>query len=301
MGTGHRKVQDKMTEAVSNEGVSEGTPAETVETPDAFQDGWKDVFEALPQDYGKLIEEPLKEHDRKYQELQEKWNSVKEIPQEYLSDPTRVTQAMQIMERIQQDPYNVLELMAQNLGVTIGEAQQIVQEAQQEQQQGPPVFTDDDDPRLKTMWDTIQQQNQRWEQAVGGLQGLEQQREQQALEYRESQKIDKQVGDLVNAGKIPNDPNDPSVQQFYVGDLLMRARIALDQGSRDPIGDGFKQQQQMLSFEEKRRQATTPQQSYPLFMPTNGAAPANAPKPPDTTTEDGRLALMQQIARQAAG
>lgn len=288
---------------VSNEsiesGVSEGIPAETQVTPDAFQDGWKDVFEALPQDYGKLIEEPLKEHDRKYQELQTKWNSVKDIPQEYLSDPNQISQAMQIMQRIQNDPYNVLQLMAENLGVTIAQAEQIVEE--QVQAQTAPVFTDDDDPRLKTMWDTIQAQNERWEQAVGGLQGLEQKREQQALEYQESQKIDKQVSELISTGKIPNDPNNPAVQQHYISDLMMRAKTALEQGSRDPIADGFKQQQEFLGFLGQRQQAAQPAQQYPLFMPTNGAAPANAPKPPDTSTADGRLALMQQIARQSSG
>jgi hypothetical protein len=281
-------------------GVSEGIPAETPETPDAFQAGWADVFEALPQDLRPLVEEPLKEHDRKYQELQTKWNSVKDIPQEYLSDPTQISQAMQIMQRIQNDPYNVLHLMAENLGVTIAQAEKIVEKEFQEQAQTAPVFTDDDDPRLKTMWDTIQAQNERWEQAVGGLQGLEQQREQQRLEQQESQKIDKQVSELISTGKIPNDPNNPQVQQRYVSDLMMRAKIALENGSKDPITDGFKQQQEFLGFLGQRQQAST-QQNYPLFMPTNGAAPANAPKPPDTSTADGRLALMQQIARQSSG
>lgn len=303
-----------MTEAVSDN--SSGTedsslssfsesnpPAETQEKPDAFQDGWKDVFEALPEDLRPLVIEPLKEHDRKYQELQTQWNSVKDIPQDYLREPTKISQAMQIMERIQNDPYNVLQIMAQNLGVTLGEAQQMVEEAQQQAQpqNGAPVFTDDDDPRLAQMWQTIQEQNARWENAVGGLQGLEQQRAQQALETQESQKIDRQVNELVTSGKIPNDPKDPGVQQHYIQDLMMRARIALDQGSRDPIADGFKAQQQFLGFLGQRQQSSAPTQSYPLFMPTNGAAPANAPKPPDTSTEDGRMALMQQIARQSAG
>jgi hypothetical protein len=281
-------------------GISEGTPAEVPEIADAFQDGWKDVFEALPQDYGKLIEEPLKEHDRKYQELQEKWNSVKDIPPQYLSEPEKISQAMQILDRIQNDPYNVLELMAQNLGVTIAQAEQIVEQQQAAQQSQQPVFTDDDDPRLRTMWETIQRQNERWEQAVGGLQSMEEQRAQKQMEQEESTKIDQQVQKLISEGKIPTDPNNPGVQQHYISDLMMRARIALDQGSRDPITDGFNSQQQFLGFLGQRQQSTT-QQNYPLFMPTNGAAPANAPKPPDTSTADGRLALMQQIARQSSG
>lgn len=295
-----------MTEALNGgdnplSGSSEGIPAETTPAPDAFQDGWKDVFEALPEDLRPLVTEPLKEHDRKYQELQTQWNSVKDIPQEYLKDPGQITQAMQIMERIQNDPYNVLELMAQNLGVTIAQAEKIVEAQTEAQQTTQPVFTDDDDPRLKQMWETIQKQNERWEQAVGGLQGLEEQRAQQTLEQQESQNIDNQVSQLISEGKIPNDPNNPAVQQNYVQDLMMRARIALDQGSLDPITDGFKAQQQFLGFLGQQQQAAAPKQNYPLFMPTNGAAPANAPKPPDTSTADGRLALMNQIARQAAG
>lgn len=281
--------------------LSENSPA----APDAFQDGWKDVLEMLPEDLRPLVIEPLKEHDRKFQEVQTNWNSVKDIPEDYRKDPERVSQAMQVLHRLENDPYNVLKLMAENLGVTISEAQQELEnqknpEPVQNQSQAP-VFTDDDDPRLKTMWDTIQRQNERWEQAVGGLQGLEEKRAQQALEQAESKKIDQAVNELVTTGKIPSDPNDPSVQQYYIGDLMMRAKIALDQGSKNPIADGFAAQQKFLGVLEQRQKATAPAQQYPLFMPTNGAAPANAPKPPDTSTEDGRLALMKQIAQASSG
>lgn len=285
----------------------EGTATPGNETPDAFQAGWSDVFDALPGDYRKLVEEPLKEHDRKYQELQTKWNSVKDVPQQYLeAGPDKITQAMQILERIQSDPHGVLNQMAEALGVSVGEVKQAIEDEQKQQEQQSqvlgekPVFTDDDDPRLRQMWDIIEKQNQRWEQAVNGLTQAEQTRLQQEYQAAEDRKIDEQITTLINEGKIPNDPNDPSVQQNFIGNLMMHAKIALDQGSKDPIMDGYKAQQQFLQFVGARQQSQAPK-NYPLFMPTNGAPPANAPKPPDTSTEDGRLALMQQIARQAAG
>lgn len=279
------------------------TAPEQQEVPDAFQSGWSDVFDALPGDYKKLVEAPLREHDKKYQELQTNWNSVKDIPEEYRKDPERITQAMKVLERINNDPYGTMELMAQQLGVEITQKQveQAVKEAEKQQvTPDGPVFTEDDDPRLQKMWDIIQQQNQRWEAAVGNLTQVEQERYQKEIQAQEDRKVDEQVTALINSGQIPNDPNDPNVQKYYVSDLMMRARIALDAGAKDPIAEGLKQQQQFLQFHGSRQQAAEPK-NYPLFMPTNGAAPANAPKPPDTTTEAGRLAIMQQIARQAAG
>lgn len=256
-----------------------------------FNQAWAPLFEALPESLRNLeqVRTPLKEWDKNYQSLQEKYKPFESVPENY-RNPEALNAAVNILENLNNNPHLVLSRLAEQLGVTFAEAKEIVDEVKE--QEPELEFSDDDDPRLKALNDQIRRQEERFNSFFEQQTQAEQERlvEQQAKV--EGSKIDQQVKALIDAGHFGTDPAD---QQVGIRGLMTRAKIHLDAGSRDPIGAAFAEQQAEYAVIAKRfqQQNRTPQNL--LFMPTGGQAPSTAPVAPDLDTQEGRFAYAKQI------
>ena len=281
-------------ETFSTENESLAT-TETGGGESGFNEAWKPLLDVLPEGMHPLIKEPLTQWDQNYQKLQEDYKPFKELPDAYRS-PERITQAMTVLSNLEANPHQVLQLLAENLGVSLAEAKEIVEEQQQEEEL---EFSEDDDPRLVALAKQLKDSEARQEQFFQA----QVEREQERLINEEAKvqgaAIDDQVRKILAAGHY----GDTKEQQGpLISDLMLRADYAFKNGSRDPIGDAFKAQQAVFGVVAQRVAPQAPKQNL-LFMPaSSGAAPENAPKGPDLDTEQGRAAharhIMEMLARQ---
>jgi DNA-binding transcriptional MerR regulator len=283
-------------ESSENSGTDSLATTETGGGDSGFNEAWKPLLDVLPEGMHPLIKEPLTQWDQNYQKLQEEYKPFKELPDAY-RNPERITQAMTVLGNLEANPHQVLKLLAENLGVSLAEAQEIVEEQQEQEEELE--FSEDDDPRLVALAKQIQQERE--ERKAFIQQQVE--REEQRLIAEEAKvqgaAIDDQVRGIINAGHYgaTKEQQAPLLQ-----DLMLRADYAFKQGSKDPIGDAFKAQQAVFGVVAQR---VAPQAQKPnlLFMPaSSGAAPENVGKGPNLDTEQGRAEaarhVMEMLARQ---
>jgi DNA-binding transcriptional MerR regulator len=257
---------------------------------------WSPLLDILPEQYRQMetVQNTLKGWDQNYEKLQQEYQPFKDLPEQYRS-PERITQAMTVLSNLEANPHQVLQLLAENLGVSLAEAKEIVEEAKEPELE----FSEDDDPRLPAMAKQIKEfkeaQQQFFEQQV--------QREEERMIAEEAKvqgaAIDDQVRGIIDAGHYGNTKEQ---QGPLIQDLMLRADYAFKQGSRDPIGDAFKAQQAVFGVVAQRVAPQAPKQNL-LFMPaSSGAAPENQGKGPNLDTEQGRSdaarAIRDMLARQ---
>ena len=253
-----------------------------------FNQAWKPLLDVLPEGMHPLIKEPLTQWDQNYQKLQEEYKPYKDLPEQYRS-PERITQGIEILRNLEANPHQVLRLLAENLGVSLAEAQEIVEEAAPEEEL---EFSEDDDPRLVALNNQLQQARAEQQQFIQ----MQIEREQERLVQEEAKvqgaAIDNQVREILAAGHYGNTKEQ---QGPLISDLMLRADYAFKNGSRDPIGDAFKAQQAVFGVVSQRVAPQAPKQNL-LFMPaSSGAAPENAPKGPNLDTEQGRADAARNI------
>lgn len=269
-------------------------PSESEGTGSGINEAWAPLLDALPEQLRTMesVTNPLKEWDKNYQTLQEQYKPFKELPDEW-RDPLKIGQAITIFDKLQNDTNGFLKELADYLGVSLADAKEIVKEQAPDQKPETPVvpleFTDEDDPRMAAMAKQLKDYEAKFDTFFQNQTAAEQKRINDQMAVEEGKKIDAQVTKLISDNVIQNDPT-------VLKDLMMRAKIALDQGSRDPIADAVKSQQETFGV-IKGMVAPKEQPQNLLFMPTNGAAPANGPKPPDLSTANGRIEMARQIAQ----
>lgn len=280
---------------------NEGTGNDSLATPDegsgdsGFNQAWAPLLDNLPEQFRKMdsVLEPLKSWDKNYQELQEKYKPYEALPEQF-RDPETLTASMNLFTHLNQDPQGFLGLLAQQLGVSLAEAKEIVEESQEEDT--PLEFNEDDDPRLVALAKQLEEERQRNSQFYEQYTQQEQAKIQQAEEFKYGQQIDAKVRGLIENGGIPKDQNG-NPDQTIMKDLMARATFLISQGSKDPITDAFNQQRELLSYATARQ---APAKPGLLFMPANaGAAPSNNPAKPDLSTANGRIEMARKIAEAA--
>lgn len=279
---------DSTVDVTTTEGTDSLAPTES--EGESFNQAWAPLLDALPEQLRTMesVTNPLKEWDKNYQKLQEEFKPFKELPEQY-RNPEYINQAGAIFERLQADPNGFLKLLAENLGVSLAEAKEIVKEEVKPEPVVPLEFGEDDDPRLPAMAKQIKEQQDRFDKYFQQQTEIEQKKINDAAAAEQGKLIDAQVTKLISDKVIPNDPE-------VLKDLMMRATIAMQQGSRDPITDAVKSQQ---AFTQQLQGRINPQPAKQplLFMPTTGAAPANGPTQPDLNTANGRIEMARQIAQ----
>ena len=280
--------------STENTGTDSLATSETGGGDSGFNEAWKPLLDVLPEGMHPLIKEPLTQWDQNYQKLQEEYKPYKDLPEAYRS-PERITQAMTVLQNLEANPHQVLQLLAENLGVSLAEAKEIVEEAKEEEE---PEFSEDDDPRLIALAKQIKEERAQRESWIQQQVAKEEERLVAEEAKVQGAAIDNQVRGIIEAGHYgtTKEQQGPLIQ-----DLMLRADYAFKNGSRDPIGDAFKAQQAVFGVVAQRVQPQQPKQNL-LFMPaSSGAAPANEGKGPNLDTEQGRAEaarhVMEMLAR----
>lgn len=277
------------------------TGNDSLATPESEGSGlnpaWSPLLDNLPEQIRNMpsVLEPLKQWDSNYNELQAKYKPYEHLP-EVFRDPETLQSAMNLWQNTMNDPRQTAMALAEHLGLTLGEAQQLENALEEEQEKVELEFDEDDDPRLAELYRQLEEEKNRNNQFFEQYTAAEEAKIQQAEEYQLGRQIDGQVQQLIEAGHIPRDAQGIP-DQVLLKDLMARATLAISQGSKDPIMDAFNAQQEMIQYTAARQ---APQKPGLLFMPASGgAAPANNPVAPDLSTSEGRIALARKYAEAA--
>lgn len=276
------------------------TGNDSLATPEAEGSGlnpaWSPLLDVLPEQFRVMpsVTDQLKQWDSNYNELQEKYKPYADLP-EVFRDPETLQSAMNLWQNTMHDPHQTARALAEHLGLTLSEAQQL-QEEIEEQEETPLEFNEEDDPRLAELYKQLEAEKARNSQFYEQYTAQEQAKIQQAEEHRMGQEIDGKVRQLIEGGHIPRDAQG-NPDQVLLKDLMTRANFLISQGSRDPIMDAYKAQQEIINYASARQ--APPKQPLLFMPPSGGAAPANDPKPPDLSTSEGRIALARKYAEAA--
>lgn len=285
----------------SEAGDSEGTVGT------GLNPSWEPVLALADPRTHDAMKEHLKSWDDNYRKLESEYNEFKKTAttptgpspfDEFQGiDPAEIRAALQVTQTISQDPRRVTELLAQELGLTLAEAKAVEAEAKK-QQSAEFDFSEDDDPRLKQMYEMMQAdrerlskfeqaQQERYQQELAHQQQLEEQRLQQQYDAQ----VNQEFKDLTTAHpEILN--ASPQLMEM----LWMKAAHLAGQGDKTPLQTAYTQ---LNSFTESIK-ATVAPKSTPLFVPTGGQAPP-ANETASQSTRDRALAMLQQIHSNGQG
>lgn len=279
---------------IANEGGDAGDSVGTGINP-----SWEPVLSVLPEKIRETVVPHFKSWDDNYRKLESEFTEYKKnaAPREPSPldefngiDPANIRAALQITQNIQSDPRRVAELLAESQGLTLSEAKAAVKEA--EKQQAEFEFSEDDDPRLKQMYEMMQAERERlskFEQDQQARFQQELQRQQQMEEERLQAQYDTQVQNELKALLTAN-PELKNASSDFMEMLWMKAGHLAGQGDKTPLQSAYTQ---LNSFTESIKQTVAPK-STPLFVPTNGQAPP-ANETANMSTRDKALAMLQQI------
>lgn len=268
--------------------TQEVTETESPATPESEGTGnnpaWQPLLDKLPAQLRPMIEPDLKSWDENYRALNDKYTKLKGLEEFSTFDPNEVRAALQVAQRIANNPREVADIMAGALGLTLQEQKELEKELKEEEAPQKPQFTEEDDPRLVQIWEENEKLKAQQQQFFEQFEQREVEKERVQLEQYYDQEITSELGKLYT--------HDPAIKgdDLRMKDLMKRAFLFAEQGSDSPIVDAYNEQAELLKSNIQR---AAPQKT-PLFMPTSGNAPPVSNQL-DLSTEEGKRAKAQEL------
>jgi hypothetical protein len=215
--------------------------------------------------------------------LNDKYTKLKGLEEFSSFDPNEVRAALQVAQRIANNPREVADIMANALGLTFQEQKELEKELKEEEAPAP-QFTEEDDPRLVQIWEENQRLKEQQQQFFEQVEQKEVEKERVQLEQHYDQEISTELGKLYQ--------HDPAIKgdDLRMQDLMQRAFIFASNGANNPIVEAYNAQ---ANFIKSNLQRVAPKQT-PLFMPTTGNAPP-VNNQVDLSTEEGKRAKAQEL------
>lgn len=254
-----------MEEDQVTEPTGEVTPAQTfapAETP-SDNPAWASHLEKFPEGMRGLARDSFAEFDKGVQSQFEKIHQQYAPYKPFLEnkvDPQRLIDAYNFALNLEQDPVGTTKLLAQQLGISLAEAQQVVDEAQQEGDEDENV-----DPRY-------QQLEQNFQNLSEFIQQQEQQRIAQEQQAQLDAELDSGFAEIESqiGGKLPDLVKNQVLQQMlYMSSMQNRAVT---------VQEAFAE---VNKFVEQIRQQPRPGATAPRVTPSGGSIPVS---PPDGKT-----------------
>lgn len=212
---------------------------------------WNDLLNVIPTQFHSVIKPRLKEWDRNYGALAEKYSRYKQY--ENISD-TDMQNSVNLYNMLNTDPNEVLRRLQQYLGVSKQEAQEIVAEATEENK----TPSDNNAPAIDPQIAQMQQQMQLMQAQYAHTQ-------QQQLEDHYSRQIDSDLKALIQQHG-----------QIDVGDILNRYRMQNDRGEEPSIQRAFEEQQAFInSYMAAHGITPTTKPAPPQVLAPSGGMPSN--------------------------
>jgi hypothetical protein len=232
-------------------------PGDNVPLYEGLDPSWNDVVNAFPEDKRAELAPILKSRVSEIESRYEPLKQYEDFAKSGIS-PEQMSTALSVYSTIENNPKMVYETLANHLGITNAQAQQVVEEVQQ---------GDEDDPRIATMQrqiDTLMQiklaEHQQNTQA-------QQQAEQDAAIDRELKTLQKKYGD------------------FDEEQILMRMlhkNISAE--------EAYKEYDKMISDLRRTRPA-------PMIMGQGGQIPRNGIDPTKLSPQDTKAYVANMLAQ----
>lgn len=148
---------------------------------------WDQHVEAFPEGVRGIARERFAQMERdfngRFQTLQEQYKPYKDFVDKKV-DPTRLQAAYGFAEQFEADPAQFVTYLAQQLGLTIQQAQQVAQEVQQEQDP-----TGEENPELVAL-------REQQEQVMQFLVSQQEQQQQQQVLQEQEQNITNEIAQI---------------------------------------------------------------------------------------------------------
>lgn len=262
--------------------VPSAVPGDAAIEPAATSDNpsWAPYLEEFPEIIRPTAKKTFADWDSKvekrFETIHQKYQPFKQFIDEGV-DPTRVRNALGLADILERDPQGFAQLLAEQLGLTIQQAQEVVEEL--EDQEEPST-----DPRITQLEEAQQQIMQHFQD-----QNAQQQREQ--LDIQQNQILDTELADLEKTyGKFNK----------VVKEQLLKEALRLTTVSGKPVSltDAWKS---LEAFVKAVREVPRPGQLAPKVLSGSNVFPAPAPEKPlgKLSDKETKSAVMDYVLRQS--
>lgn len=254
----------------------------TIPQPTQENPAWAGYVEKFPTELMPLAKETFAEWDKnvqqKFQSIHEQYKPFKPFLDQKV-DPGELDAAWKIAGILKQDPTGFAKLLAEQVGLTFTEAQQVTQELQNQQQD--PDEAEEVDPALAG----LQQQVQQLTQFIAQQQQQEQQAQIQA-------EVDADLNNQFAALEDKYGKLDQVIKNQVLREAL---RLSVETDQPVTMEQAYSNLEQFVS---QVRQVPRPGQFAPQVLPKGGGMPLSpAPKNPGEMSSSERK---QQAAAVAA-
>lgn len=266
-------------------------PVETTEEGSTGDNpAWEPILNLIDPRVAPAVKTHLAEWDTNYRKTQSELSEARkanEAFQEFVGiDPGEIRISLQIAKNIADNPREVAKILAESTGMTLAEAKEVVKEEAQQESAEEFEFTDDDDPRLKQLWEQNQNLTRQQQEFFQQVEQREQEKEQKTLYDNYNKQIDLTWAKLAKDDPTLH-PQNPAYSQDRMDNLFAHAATLAQRGHKDPFTAAYTAQKALIA-------PAPPPKPSPLFMPTNGNAPP-AQESKDTSTPAGRRAAAAEI------
>lgn len=243
--------------------------------------GWEKILEPIPSQFHSVVTPVLKEWDKNYEALAQKYSRYKDFDQKGV-DPTHLQNGLELYNLLSTNPQEVYRRLGTLLGVEgqIPDQQQYQPEMEDSYQE---EVEDSDNPYAQQM----QQMRQQMDQVAQYLQHQQQmqqqeqmQQQQDALTQRYEQQIDSEIKQIQS--KNPN---------VNIEDLMTRYLAQIQRGIEPSISKAYEEQQ---AFVQQYMQGTG--KTAPKVLSPGGGIPSNQEQISLKTTDD-RVAAVKAMLR----
>jgi DNA segregation ATPase FtsK/SpoIIIE-like protein len=262
---------------------------------------WSSVLNLIDPRVHTAVKTHLSEWDTNYRDLETKYKEAQSAStafQEFVGiDPQEIRVSLQIAQNIADNPKEVARILAESTGMTLAEAKEVIKEEAKQEAEPEFEFNEDDDPRIKQLWEQNQALQAKQAEFFSQFEQREQEKEQQAQYNNYNKQIDVEWARL--AKDDPSlDPKNAGFSSDRMDDLFGRAAILAQKGNKNPLQAAYSAQK---SFIDSIKTSVAPPKPTPLFMPTNGNAPPVNESRDVSTTEGRRAKAAEVIAAMRAG
>lgn len=255
----------------------------TIPAPVTENPAWSTQLDKFPDSVKHIAREAFSEWDKDVQTrftgIQEKYKPYQAYVDQNI-DPQKLESAWGLAQLLESDPTGFTQLLAQQLGMTIQQAEEAVEDLQAEA--GGEV-----DPTIAAMQQQITE-------LTDFITGQQQQQQQSQLAQQQEQQIDQEFAALEGThGKL-----QPEIKNQILKEML---RLSFESNQPVTVQQAY---DSVESFARIVRQQPRPGQLAPRVMPSGGAVPVTKPEKslgqlsPKETKQYVADLLTQQLASQ---
>lgn len=195
---------------------------------------WNSILQYVPEDKRSEVVPHISQYEQQYKPITEKYENWKSVVDSDLT-PAQVEQAVTVLDALEHRPQEVYELLGKHLGVTPGQAQQMVENAGLNNN-NPENEPDPNDPLSKidlTQHPEFARLKHGHDLMAQVLLAEKQTQEQQRVQQEQDQALEKELSEL--KAKVGDFPEDEILMRMGYKELSAEEAFTEWQKSADQI------------------------------------------------------------------